>query len=126
MMRPDQFARVTTLLGRRAPRRHVRAQSARGERARKVGRVLHHAGRLLVLAFLALWLVASISALLNRPAYLAAQERQRVDALADENRTYCERWGFSENSHAFNLCALDLDEIRARERERATTLSFPP
>jgi len=124
-MRPTDLMRVTTDHGGRAPHRHNHAPYVRGRRAGKIGGILYTGARLFLAAFLGLWMVAAVFAILHRPAYLAEQERLRVDALADENRTYCTRWGFSENTHAFNLCALDLDEIRARERDRAVAAEFP-
>ncbi len=89
-----------------------------------IARILYKAGRVCMAAVVGLWAIAAVSALIHQRSLSAEQQRLRIDALADENRTYCERWGFHEKTHEFNLCALDLDEIRQNERERLISVGF--
>jgi len=90
----------------------------------RIARNLYEIVRPFMWVFVALWAVMLFSSLVNAPRSAAEQRRLQVDALADENRTYCGRWGFTEHTHAFNLCTLDLDEVRQHERERLTAIGF--
>jgi hypothetical protein len=89
-----------------------------------IARILYKAGRLFMWAFVGLWAAVAVWASINQPRSAAEQQRLRIEALADENRTICGRWGFGQNTHEFNLCVLDLDEVRQNERERMTTVGF--
>jgi hypothetical protein len=90
----------------------------------EIVRLLYRAGRLVMGVFVCLWAVVAGLTFVNHASSSAQQQRAEIETLADENRLYCERWGFSENTHAFNLCTLDLDEVRQNERERMLAVGF--
>ena len=78
-----------------------------------------------MMAFVCLWAVVAGWSIFNRLTSSPAElQRQRIEALSDENRFYCTRWGFAEKTHEFNLCVLDLDEVRQKERERLTAVGL--
>jgi hypothetical protein len=74
----------------------------------------------------ALWVLAAVSALLflysavhtfpNAPL-IAAQRLQ--DAIGYESRAFCEKQGMAFGTREHTLCATDLVDIRANERQRA-------
>jgi hypothetical protein len=58
---------------------------------------------------------------INFPRILEARavaERQLLQEISDENRSYCEKWGMKAGTHEHTLCTLDLQEIRARVEAR--------
>jgi hypothetical protein len=73
----------------------------------------------------AVWAVAALSALLFfyaviyafPNARLTAQQQER-DAIEQENRTFCEKHGMPFGTREHTLCAEDLMDIRANERQR--------
>jgi len=48
----------------------------------------------------------------------AVVERERIQAIAAENRFFCEKWGLRTNTHEHVICTMDLNDIRARTEER--------
>jgi hypothetical protein len=71
-----------------------------------------------------LWAVAAASVaimIMNIPRMVEARatiERQRTQAIFDENRVYCQKWGLKVGTHEHTLCTLDLQEIRAKVEQR--------
>ena len=90
----------------------------------KLIRFLHRAGSIFMWAFVAVWAVYAVVDIVRMPWSNAERLRLRADALADENRYYCSRWGFAEGTSRFMSCVLDLDEIRQKEDERGKYLGF--
>lgn len=91
----------------------------------KFVRYLYSAGRYFMMAFVGLWALIVAWSILNRATSSPAElQRQRIEALSDENHYYCTKWGFAEKTHEFNLCVLDLDEVRQKERDRLAALDL--
>jgi hypothetical protein len=73
---------------------------------------------------MALWalLVAEVAfLLLNIPRMQEARaiaEAQRVQQVAEENRSYCEKWGMRVGSHEHVICTMDLVHIRKDVEQR--------
>jgi len=73
----------------------------------------------------ALWALAAVSALLflygavhppPNARLIAGQQQQ--DAIAQESRAFCEKHGMAFGTREHTLCAADLVDIRANERQR--------
>jgi hypothetical protein len=46
------------------------------------------------------------------------REVQQVQAIAAENRHYCEKWDFPLGTDKYTACTLDLQELRAKIEQR--------
>ncbi len=84
----------------------------------KLIRRLYQIAHYFLWAFLAVWVFYAVLLVVNYRQLYAAQLHERMDQLADESDTYCSRWGFKPGTHDYNLCVLDLDQIRENERQR--------
>ena len=73
-------------------------------------------------AFVTVWAIYAVVGIMRVPWSDAERQRVRIDALADENRYYCARWGYVESAPKYTTCVLDLDEIRQKEDERRQSL----
>jgi hypothetical protein len=52
-------------------------------------------------------------------------ELLRAREISAETKYYCEKWGMPEGTHAHILCALDLQEFRAKiEKRMAQDMDF--
>lgn len=63
------------------------------------------------------WIVTHI------PQIAAAQRAVEIDLqqqAAREDSAYCVKWGFALGTHAHMSCLLDLQQLRAHERDRMT------
>jgi hypothetical protein len=68
-----------------------------------------------LLTALALYLI------LNIPRMSAAQSaaaHQRALDIAEENRSYCAKWGMEPGTHEHTLCTLDLQDMRTKVEQR--------
>jgi hypothetical protein len=93
-------------------------------RDRMVSRVvikLYVAGRWIMAAFVTAWALCAFWMIVDAPRFRADYQRQLSNEISDENRVYCARWGFVQGTHEYNLCQLDLSEIRAKEDVRLTS-----
>jgi hypothetical protein len=66
-------------------------------------------------AFCVAWIVTHI------PEITAAQRALEIDLqqhAARKDSAYCVKWGFAHGTHAHVSCMLDLQELRADERDR--------
>jgi hypothetical protein len=59
---------------------------------------------------------------LAQPHARAEWQSRLADEIGDENQSYCTKWGFDVGTHAYDLCRLDLAELRAREDSRLSPL----
>jgi len=59
-----------------------------------------------------------VSAMINAPAARAMIERQDANEIAQENRTFCTKFGMAPDSPALSTCAIDLAQIRQRHEAR--------
>ena len=50
--------------------------------------------------------------------FSADLEAKRIQAIAAENKRYCEKWHFPAGTHEHSLCVLDLNELRAKIQQR--------
>ena len=73
-----------------------------------------------------LWAVAILMALLLAyvlsPAgtrSIAAAHQKMLDEIADENMAFCEEFGIPAGTEQHSRCLIELDRIRADERQRA-------
>jgi hypothetical protein len=48
----------------------------------------------------------------------AQLEVQRIQEIAAENRSYCEKWGFPVGTDKHTACTVDLQELRAKIEQR--------
>ena len=48
----------------------------------------------------------------------AIAEAQRLQQIAEENRSYCEKWGMPAGSHEHVICTMDLSHIRKEVEQR--------
>jgi hypothetical protein len=71
------------------------------------------------------WLAAALAALLFFYAVIYAFPNARLtalqqerDALEEENRAFCEKYGMPFGTREHTLCAEDLMDIRANQRQR--------
>jgi uncharacterized membrane protein len=48
----------------------------------------------------------------------AIAEAQRLQQIAEENRSYCEKWGMRAGSHEHVICTMDLSHIRKEVEQR--------
>jgi hypothetical protein len=80
--------------------------------------------RIFSIVHVALWSLLTavmLFLILNIPRMSAAQSaaaHQRALNIAEENRSYCEKWGMEPGTHEHTLCTLDLQELRARIEQR--------
>lgn len=77
---------------------------------------LYVAGRRILAVFVAVWAVYALWMIVNAPRLHADYQRRPINEISDENWLYCAKWGFIQGTHEYNLCHLDLDEIRMNER----------
>ena len=90
----------------------------------KLVRFLYRVGSVFMWAFVTAWAVYAVVGIMRLPWSNAERQRARIDALVDENRYYCTRWGFAVSTPRYTTCVLDLDEIRQKEDERSQYLGF--
>lgn len=69
---------------------------------------------------LAIWAVTAVWIIAQTPHNRAEFQRRLTDEVFEENRFYCTRWGFKEGTHEYNLCEIDLADIRAKAEERTS------
>jgi hypothetical protein len=73
---------------------------------------------------MALWGICGALAVLafamiqKAPEVRAATQDRNAAEIAQENQTYCEKWGMRAGTREHAACTLDLDTIRANEAKR--------
>jgi hypothetical protein len=97
--------------------RNVDPGSRRGKPSRtgSILRTLYeflHAGLWAIGAAFLLWLVINWHTISE--AHSKA-EALHAEAVANEDRAYCEKWGLRPGTHAHTICTLDLQKIRAEQ-----------
>ncbi len=89
------------------------------EKTRTVVHRLYDEVNLALWATLVAFVVVFVSFLaLELPQARAKIEAARVLKISAENRAYCEKWGMRAGTRAQAQCVLDLQELRARIRQR--------
>ena len=76
-------------------------------------------------ALLALVLYVLIWLLPSLPENMRRAESSRALKIAEENRSYCEKWGMKQDTHEHTLCTMDLQDLRdSIEQESAGAGGF--
>lgn len=70
-------------------------------------------------ALLAVVLFLGLFVLPKLPEMQVQAALKRADAIAAENRFYCEKWGFAPASHQHTMCTVDLQHLRKTIEQRA-------
>jgi hypothetical protein len=64
------------------------------------------------------------AAFISAPAIRAAAKEQLDRAIAEENRSFCEKFGMRAGTSEFTVCSQDLAIIRQKQTDRDSETAF--